>query len=334
MDRNTARAKALPQLHGQPLVTDGGIETDLIFNRGIELREFAAFPMVEDEAGQQVLTAYFDEYAAIAADAGAGLLLESPTWRASSDWGARLGYSAEDLKRVNATAISLLTELRDRYWPEIGHVVVSGQVGPRDIAGQGDGQRDGQGDGRGDSDAAAEYHRPQIEVFAASGADMACAMTIDTCAEAIGITVAAHDAGLPVAISFTVEGDGRLPDGTLLGAAIAEVDAAARPEYFMINCAHPSHIVPAFDRLDRAGQPDQPGTPRIWKDRILGVRYNASERSHAELDESPDLDRGNLEVLAAGHALLAPHLPGLVILGGCCGTDATHVRHLWQAAQI
>jgi homocysteine S-methyltransferase len=322
MDRDAARA-ALPQLHGQPLVTDGGIETDLIFNRGIELPEFAAFPLVEYEAGQQVLTAYFDDYAAIAADAGAGLLLESPTWRANSDWGARLGYSADDLKRVNASAITLLTELRDRYLQEIGHVVVSGQVGPRDAAGQGDGRRD--------PDAAAEYHRPQIEVFAASGADMACAMTLDSCAEAIGITVAARDAGLPVAISFTVESDGRLPDGTLLRAAIAEVDAAARPEYFMINCAHPSHIAPAFNRLDHAGQP---ATPRTWKDRILGLRYNASERSHAELDESPDLDRGDLAVLAAGHALLAPHLPGLVILGGCCGTDATHVRHLWQAAQI
>jgi homocysteine S-methyltransferase len=322
MDRR-ARAKALPQLHGQPMVTDGGIETDLIFNRGIELREFAAFPMVEDEAGQHVLTAYFDEYAAIARDARAGLLLESPTWRASSDWGARLGYSADGLQRINETAITLLTELRDRYRPQIDHVVVSGQVGPRDVAGQ--------GDGRGDPAAAAEYHRPQIDVFAASGADMASALTLDTCAEAIGITMAAHDAGLPVAISFTVEGDGRLPDGTLLDAAIAEVDAAARPEYFMINCAHPSHIAPAFDRLDRAGQPDQPATPRTWTDRILGVRYNASERSHAELDESPDLDRGDLEVLAAGHALLAPHLPGLVILGGCCGTDAIHVRHLWQA---
>jgi len=326
MNPYAARAGELPQLHGQPLVTDGGIETDLIFNRGIELREFAAFPLVEDEAGRRVLTAYFDEYAAIAADAAAGLLLESPTWRASSDWGARLGYSADDLKRVNAEAITLLADLRDRYRQEIAHVVVSGLVGPRDAAGQ--------RGSRADSSAAAEYHRPQIDEFAASGADMACAMTLDTCAEAIGITLAAHDAGLPAAISFTVERDGRLPDGTPLGAAIAAVDTAAHPEYFMINCAHPSHIAPAFDRLDRVGQPDQPGAPGIWKDRILGVRYNASERSHAELDESPDVDRGDLDVLADGHARLAPHLPGLVILGGCCGTDATHVRRLWHAARI
>jgi S-methylmethionine-dependent homocysteine/selenocysteine methylase len=322
MDRNASRAAELPPLHGQRFVTDGGIETDLIFNRGIELREFAAFPLVEDDAGRRVLSAYFDEYAAIATDAGAGLLLETPTWRASSDWGARLGYSASGLKRVNADAIALLTGLRDRYRLRIGHVLISGQVGPRDPAKQ---------RGPAGSDAAAEYHRPQLALFAAEGADLACAMTLGTCAEAIGITLAAHDVGLPAAISFTVETDGRLPDGTSLATAIAEVDATARPEYFMINCAHPSHIEPAFDE---AGVACQPRAPEPWTDRILGVRYNASERSHAELDESADLDRGDPDALAAGHARLAPLLPRLVVLGGCCGTDAAHVSRLWRAAQF
>src|SRR5215470_8160890 len=193
LDGNASRAAELPQLHGQPFVTDGGIETDLIFNRGIELRDFAAFPLVEDEAGRRELTAYYDEYAAIAADAGAGLLLDSPTWRASADWGASLGYSASDLQRVNASAIGLLAGLRDRYRQRIGHVLISGQVGPRDPA---------QSRGRTDPDAAAGYHRSQLEVFAAEGADLACAMTLDSSAEAIGITRAAHDVGLPVAISF------------------------------------------------------------------------------------------------------------------------------------
>src|SRR5215467_1139309 len=321
MDRRASQASELPQLHGQAFVTDGGIETDLIFNRGIALREFAAFPLVEDEAGQRVLSAYFDEYAAIAADAGAGLLLETPTWRASGDWGARLGYSADGLKRVNAGAVALLAGLRDRYRLRIGHVLISGQVGPRDPAEQ---------RGPASSDASAQYHRPQLEVFAAEGADLACAMTLGTRAEAIGVTRAAHDVGLPAAISFTVETDGRLPDGTALATAIADVDAAARPEYFMINCAHPSHIEPAFD--DRVAR--QPWASRPWAARILGVRYNASERSHAELDESADLDRGDPDALAAGHARLAPFLPRLVVLGGCCGTDASHVSRLWRTAEV
>jgi len=321
MDRKASQAAELPQLHGQPFVTDGGIETDLIFNRGIALREFAAFPLVEDEAGRRVLCAYFDEYAAIAADSGAGLLLETPTWRASGDWGARLGYSADGLKRVNAGAIALLAGLRDRYRLQIGHVLISGQVGPRDPAMQ---------RGPAGSDAAAEYHRPQLEVFAAEGADLACAMTLGARAEAIGITRAAHDVGLPAAISFTVETDGRLPDGTLLATAIAEVDAAARPEYFMINCAHPAHIEQAFEESVAR----QPRAARPWADRILGIRYNASERSHAELDESADLDRGDPDALAAGHARLAPFLPRLVVLGGCCGTDASHVSRLWRTAKV
>ncbi len=197
-------------------------------------------------------------------------------------------------------------------------MLVSGQVGPRDPA---------QSRGRADPDEAAEYHRPQLDVFAAEGADLACAMTLDTCAEAVGITTAAHDAGLPAAISFTVETDGRLADGTSLAAAIAAVDAAASPEYFMINCAHPRHIEPAFEET---GDARQPGSPGQWTDRILGVRYNASERSHSELDDAADLDRGDPDELAAAHARLAPLLPRLVVLGGCCGTDASHVRRLWR----
>lgn len=322
MERYASRAAELPQLSGHALVTDGGIETDLIHNRGIDLRDFAAFPLVEDEPGRRVLSEYFDEYAAIAARARAGLLLETPTWRASSDWGRRLGYSAAGLRRVNAHAIGLLAELRDRYVPQVGHVVISGQVGPRDHE---------QGSGPSGPEAAADYHRPQLEAFAAEGADMACAMTLGTCAEGIGITWAAHEAGLPVAISFTVERDGRLPDQTSLGKAIAEVDAAARPEYFMINCAHPSHIARAFDRPDATGQQED---PEGWPARIRGVRYNASELSHAELDEATELDRGDPEVLAAGHLRLAPYLPALSVLGGCCGTDASHVGRLWQVAQF
>jgi S-methylmethionine-dependent homocysteine/selenocysteine methylase len=156
-------------------------------------------------------------------------------------------------------------------------------------------------------------------------------MTLDSCAEAIGITWAAHDVGLSAAISFTVETDGRIPGETSLATAIAEVDVAARPEYFMINCAHPSHMEPAFGG---PGDGRKQGTPRPWAERILGVRYNASERSRAEVDESPDLDRGDIDALAAGHARLEPLLPRLVVVGGCCGTDASHVRRLWRAAQV
>jgi S-methylmethionine-dependent homocysteine/selenocysteine methylase len=301
---------ALPQLQGRRMVSDGGMETDLIFHHGADLPHFAAFPLVEQEHGRALLERYYDAYAAIARAAGAGLMLESATWRANSDWGARLGYSQDDLARVNRAAIAMLVELRERYAQTIREVVISGMVGPR-----GDGYRPAE---RLEPDEAADYHRPQLDAFAHSGADMATAMTLTHVGEAIGIVRAARQVGLPVAISFTVETDGRLPDGTPLAEAIIAVDRAERPEYFLVNCAHPTHI--------ERGLQDE----GAWRERIVGIRANASTKSHAELDEAEELDEGDPRSLAADHARLTELLPNLTIVGGCCGTDARHVASLWR----
>ncbi len=136
--------------------------------------------------------------------------------------------------------------------------------------------------------------------------------------EAIGFVRAVRDAGLPVAVGFTVETDGRLPDGTSLRDAIARVDAEARPDYFLVNCAHPSHVAPALDTEANG-----------WTSRIEGIRPNASRMSHAELDEAPELDEGDPVDLAAGIDALRATLPNLRIVGGCCGTDSRHVAALW-----
>jgi homocysteine S-methyltransferase len=300
----------LPHLTGRPTVTDGGMETDLIFHRGVDLPCFAAFPLVETDEGRAVLTDYYDGYAAIARRAGAGLMLEAPTWRANPEWGERLGYGPADLDRVNTAAIALLARLRDRYADGIADIAVGGTVGPR-----GDGY---QPDRRMRPDEAADYHRPQIDSFAAAGADLVTAYTLTDPGEATGIVRAARAAGLAVAISFTVETGGRLAGGHPLGAAIATVDAAAAPDYFLVNCAHPDHVERGL-----AESGDQ-------RHRLAGMRYNASPRSHAELDEATDLDDGDPATLAAGHRRLEPLLPHLPILGGCCGTDARHVAALWN----
>ena len=304
-------SETLPQLAGRPMVTDGGLETDLIFNRGVDLPEFAAFPLVDDAAGRRLLADYYGDYASIAARAGAGLVLESPTWRANPDWGARLGRSAEDLARVNTDAIVMLHALRDRFAADVSDVVVGGVVGPR-----GDGYRS---DGTTDPAEAAAYHRPQLAAFADAGADVVTAYTLTDPGEAVGIVLAGREVGLPVAISFTVELDGRLPDGTPLPEAVVAVDAAARPDYYLVNCAHPHHVLSALD----------PSAETLWRSRILGMRYNASTRSHAELDDAADLDAGDLDVLAGGHSRVVDHLGPLSVVGGCCGTDASHVARLW-----
>ncbi|MEU8006853.1 homocysteine S-methyltransferase family protein [Catellatospora sp. NPDC049111] len=293
---------------GNRYVTDGGLETDLIYHYGLDLPGFASFPLLEDGSGREHLTAYYDGYAAIADRVGSGLLLEAPTWRANPDWGATLGYDAAALDRINRTAIEFLQHLRPR-WTGIDQVVLSGAIGPR-----GDGYIAGE---RPETAEAARYHRPQLEAFAAAGADLAHAMTMTTPAEAAGIVHAAHEVGLPVAISFTVETDGRLPDGTTLGAALTEVAAAGQVAYFGVNCAHPDHIA--------QGLLDAPATQVI-----TALRPNASRLSHAELDAAEALDEGDLADLRATLDEIRPHLPGLRIVGGCCGTDARHVAALWH----
>jgi S-methylmethionine-dependent homocysteine/selenocysteine methylase len=289
-------------------VSDGGLETDLIFNHGVDLPEFASFPLLEDERGRALLRAYYDAYADVARRAGAALALESPTWRANPDWGARLGYDADGLARANAAAIGFLRALRHGY-ADLPDVRIIGAIGPR-----GDGYVAGE---QADPDEAAEYHAPQVSALARAGADLVASYTLTGPEEGVGIVRAARSAGVPVLVGFTVETDGRLPDGTLLRDAIAQVDAADAPDGFVVNCAHPTHIAPG---LADGGD---------WLSRIVQVNPNASTQSHAELDAAEELDTGDLGLLSRSYDELRPLLPGLRVVGGCCGTDARHVAALW-----
>jgi S-methylmethionine-dependent homocysteine/selenocysteine methylase len=304
---------ALPQLEGDFFLTDGGIETTLIFLEGLELPDFAAFDLLKDAKGEAALRKYFRTYAEIAARFGVGLILESATWRASPDWAARLGYTPEALAAANQRAILLLEEMRSEFETDARKLVISGCLGPR-------------GDGYSPSAMMTEqeaeaYHSGQIESFAKTAADMVSAITMNYTEEAVGIARAAQRAAMPVAVAFTVETDGRLPTGEALGAAIERVDAATSsyPCYFMINCAHPTH----FEHVLAAGEP--------WLERIRGVRANASRMSHAELNESTELDSGDPAELAMQYAQLKRRLPKLNVMGGCCGTDHRHIEQIARA---
>ncbi|HEX3930220.1 MAG TPA: homocysteine S-methyltransferase family protein [Nocardioides sp.] len=290
-------------------VTDGGLETDLIFHRGVELRELAAYPLVRSPDGRDLLRAYYEGYAEIAETVGAGLRLEAPTWRANPDWAARLGDGSAALDAVNRAAVEQLRELAGEWSGRVEDTTVAGIVGPR-----GDGYARGEA---ATAEEAAEYHAPQVAAFAAAGADEVVAMTIAGAAEALGIAWAAESAGVPAVISFTVETDGRLADGSALAEAVRTVDRGGRPAYFMVSCAHPAHVLPAV-----AGGGD-------WLERIRGMRCNASTLSHAELDEAETLDEGDLGLLVSAHRQLEQLLPALEVVGGCCGTDARHVAALW-----
>jgi homocysteine S-methyltransferase len=288
-------------------ITDGGIETHIIFNMGVELPHFSAFPLNDSAVGRDVIRSYYRDYLPAAQAAGRSFLFATDSWRADADWADRLGYDRAMLKQNNATSVALCAELADEFAAAGVPSAIAGVIGPRRDAWQYD---------AGMTVAeASDYHSPQVEVFAGTAATSLHAYTLTNTPEAIGIARAAERAGLPIVLSFTVETDGALPGGKPLGVAIAEADEATGgyPAYYMINCAHPRH----FTGKVKGGAP--------WVGRIGGLRANASAKSHAELDASPEIDIGDIAVLAEDHAELLPSLPNLQLIGGCCGTDHRHI---------
>ena len=304
---------ALPQLDGSVFLMDGGLETTLVFLEGLDLPCFAAFPLLLDDAGRQTLKRYFEPYLRTAADREVGFVLDTATWRANPDWGAKLGFSKEAITDINRRGVTLAIDIRNASATSTTPIVINGVVGPR-----GDGYRV---DAQMTADEAQQYHSDQIEAFRDAGADMVSAITMNYAEEAIGIARAAKANDIPVVIAFTVETDGKLATGETLQSAIKRVDEATggAPAYFMINCAHPTHF---DDAISGVGD---------WSDRIRGVRANASAKSHAELDEAVELDAGDPVALAKQYRDLRKQLRHLSVLGGCCGTDHRHILAICEA---
>jgi S-methylmethionine-dependent homocysteine/selenocysteine methylase len=299
----------------RPLVlTDAGMETELIFHQGVELPCFAAFPLVDSDDGREALRRYFQPFLDLARDRGLPFVLDAPTWRANADWGRELGYDAPALAAVNRRAVDFVAGLRDdARRAGSPSIVVEALIGPR-----GDGYAPG---GAMSAQEAERYHAAQLEALAGSPVDGVAAMTIADADEAVGIVRAARAVGLPVTVGFTLETDGRLPSGQALAAAIEQVDHATdgAADRFMLNCAHPAHFAAVL-----AGE-------GAWRERIGAVRANASTLSHAELDAAEELDDGDPADLAARYVGLRDLLPGLEVVGGCCGTDIRHVTAICDA---
>ncbi len=293
------------------MLTDSGLETWLVFDKELELPDFASFPLLDDPDGRAALGQYFRDHLTVAAGVAAGIVLETPTWRANADWGARLGYDEAGLDRINRDGVAFVRDVTGEF-PDV-EVVVSGNIGPR-----GDGYAP---DELLSPDEAEAYHRPQVESFAAAGADRVTMLTATHVGEAIGVIRAAAAADVPVVVAFTVETDGRLPSGQALHDAVREADEAtgATALHFGINCAHPDHFAGSLDA-------DQPATARLGL-----LRANASRMSHAELDEAEELDAGDPEELGANYADLLVSHDHFHVLGGCCGTDVRHVEAIARA---
>lgn len=301
-------------------LTYGGNETYLLFVQGFPLREFCAFEVFEDEAAwTRLVSGLLAPIAKAAADSKMGLMTDCLVWRASADYARRLGTA--DVATLNERAVrrtrDFLAGWRDgSASAKACPVIVSADHGPR-----GDGYAV---TGRVAADAAYDYHAPQVEALAAAGVDLLVPLTMTSLQETLGILRAAQRHGLPALVSPTIEPDGKLPDGTPLGDFVRAVDEATAgyPVAFMVNCVHPTHLEPILRGGRERGE--------AWVSRIRGLRANASAKTHAELDNSTELDRGDPVALAAGVQSLQ-RTYDLSVVGGCCGTDAEHLQRIAAA---
>lgn len=302
----------LPQLSGQVFLTDAGLETDLIFNHGIDIPHFAAHLLLADGEGRKALSDYYTGFLDLARDVGTGFILDSQTWRAHPHWADALGASTADLREANRRSIEFIAGIRRRFSGSCEAIVLNGIIGPR-----GDAYAP---DSRLSIEDAEAYHSTQIGWLADTEVDMVTATTFTQASEAIGFVRAAQGAGLPVAVSFTVETDGRMPTGESLDEAILAVDAATQtgPAYYMVNCAHPDHFFHTLQGSSAAR-------------RVRGIRCNASRKSHVELDQSTRLDDGDPVELGRQYRSLVDAMPWLNVFGGCCGSDLRHVTAIAKA---
>ncbi|MEM9601604.1 MAG: homocysteine S-methyltransferase family protein [Pseudomonadota bacterium] len=297
----------LPQLTGKTFLAYTGMETDLLFTQGVDLLGFASYPLLETSRGRELLTGYFTNLIEIGRESGLGVILESPTWVANRDRGAAIGYTPDRLIELNKQAIALMAHIRDKNSDL--PTVLSANIGPRDDAYAPADQMT--------ADVAMAYHSEQVAALSDTEVDLISGYTVAYPQEATGMVLAAKGFELPVIIAFTVETDGKLPNGATLKSAIEEVDKATDgySSYFMINCAHPDHF---NDILS-----DEP-----WMQRLKGIVANASRCSHAELDEADELDDGDPAELGNQLAEISRKYSQINILGGCCGTDSRHLKQI------
>ena len=303
---------ALPQLNGDIFLTDAGLETDLIFNHGIDIREFAVHTLLPESSGRAALAKYLRGYLDLAKSQGTGLVLDSQTWKAHMHWTDDLGATEAEIRTANQDAIKFIAQLREEFAGNTSAVVLNGVVGPC-------------GDAYAPEaavaiDQAEAYHAKQLAWLAETDADMVTALTFTQSDEAARFARSARTVGLPSVISFTVETDGSLPTGQPLNEAIEAVDAASdnAPAYYMVNCAHPDHFAHVLGN-------------EAWAQRIRGLRCNASRQSHAELDACEVLDDGNPHELVQQYRDMRQKMPWLNVFGGCCGSDIRHVTEIAYA---
>lgn len=263
----------------------------------------AAFPLRPETAAP--LAAIYREYLDIGREFGLPMVCFTPTWRANAE---RAGAA---LAGLNAGGVRFLRGIAAEYT----EVEIGGLLGCR-------------GDAYGPEEAldrkeAARFHAAQVAALAAAGPDFLFAATLPEAGEALGIAEAMAASGLPYILSFIVGRDGALLDGVPLEEAIERVDREVRPAplgYF-INCVHPSVAERAMERTSPAARA-----------RLLGYQGNTSSKTPSELEGLAELDSEDPEAFASAVVRVGRRY-GLQTLGGCCGTDGSHIRAIARRLQ-
>lgn len=297
------------QRPGTLYLTEGGIETELMYRWGFDLPQFAMYPLLDNPAAMDTMRGMYRRLLDVAARHGMGALMGGLDYRASPDWAALLGYSAAGLEEANLRSIDFLRGVAAEYAGQVDDILVQGFVGPRG---------DAYALNRTITEAEAEdYHAVQLATLAKAGVDLAWGFTLNNVAEATGIVRAASRLGVPVAISLTLDADGRLKSGPSLRDAIAAIDAATdgSAAFFSINCSHPDEFAPALE-------------PGDWIARVRGLRPNASRMDKGALCQIGYLEEGDPVELGQQAGALARRYPHMDIWGGCCGCIETHLEEI------
>lgn len=304
-----------PRKRGLQYLTEGGTETEIMFRHGHELREFAMFELVDRPAAVKDLRGMYRKLLDTIARHGFGAMLAGFDYRASPDWGEKLGYSREGLAEMQHACIDFLREVSDPYRDELPDITICGCVGPRGDAYAAN--RDIT------AEEAEDYHSVQIETLRACGVDLVWAATFNNIPEAVGLSRAAARIGLPLNLHFTLTAEHRLSSGPTLREAIDATDAEAgpaRPDSYGINCSHPAEFEPALE-------------PGDWIRRIRAIRPNAAKTDKIALCKLNHIEEGDPAELGRMMGGLAQRHPQLDIFGGCCGTWDRHIEAIAREVQ-
>lgn len=260
--------------------------------------------LIYDEKGRCELKKLYNDYLQVGLDADLPFIMFTPTWRANFE---RVKNSRVPLS-INADAVKFMKQIRGDKNTEKSEILIGGMIGCKN-----DCYKPQEGLSVAESE---QFHSWQIIQLAKAGVDFLVAETLPNINEAMGIAKAMSHTDLPYIISFVINRDGYVLDGTDLFTAIAIIDSSARqvPIGFMVNCSYPAFLHASEQ-------------PAGVFDRLIGYHANASSLDHNDLDGAEVLHAEDVAEWGAEMLLLNRNY-GVRLLGGCCGTGVEHLKYI------